>query len=305
MNKSKRNLSASVRQRLLNHSAASKQDFQVVLAQYAFERLLYRLERSLNSGDFVLKGALLFLVWSGEKYRPTRDMDLASKDVRTQEELKSIFCNICEVVVDDDGLIFHKDSVSVESIRDDNEYGGMRVNLLVTLGQVRIPVQIDIGFADAITPKAVTQEFPVLLGGPSPRISMYPPETAIAEKFHAITIRGILNSRMKDYYDIWALSQAFEFDGTVLSRAIAATFKRRNTEVPDTTPIGLSDEFSAEPMKKTQWSAFVRKTHLRVVENDLGVVVSSIRGFLMPPCLSAASGQELKQMWKKAGPWTQ
>lgn len=303
MTETKRNLAASAHQRLLNHSVAHKQDFQVVLTQYAFERLLHRLEHSPHSGDFVLKGALLFLVWSGEQYRPTRDMDLASKKIRTNEELRSIFCNICEVVVDDDGLVFHKNSVNVEPIRDDNEYGGMRATLLVTLGQARIPVQIDIGFADAITPAAVVQTFPALLDGPPPHISMYPPETAIAEKVHTLTVRGILNSRMKDYYDIWALSQTFEFEGAVLSRAIAATFQRRKTAIPDAIPIGLSDEFSADTAKKKQWTAFVRRMHLNVTECDLKSVVSIMRSFLMPPCLSAAAGQDFCQRWKKTGPW--
>jgi hypothetical protein len=297
------NLAASVRQRLLNHSANTEQDFQVVLAQYAFERLLYRLGRSPGAEQFTLKGALLFLVWTGEQYRPTRDMDLMSKDARTEVELKTIFREVCTTRVDDDGLVLLEDTVDVEPIRDENEYGGMRVTLMGKLEQARIPLQIDIGFADAITPAPVLREFPALLDFAAPRIGMYPPETTIAEKFHTIAVRGILNSRMKDYYDIWALCREFESDGVVLCRAIAATFRRRKTALPDNVPVGLSEKFSSDAAKLTQWSAFIGRTPLKIVEDDLGAVVTTIREFLMPPCLAAASGRPFNGKWSKGGPW--
>ena len=163
MTEQRENLAASVRQRLLNHSGKTKQDFQVVLARYAFERILYRLGQSPSGKQFTLKGALLFLVWTGEQYRPTRDLDLMSEDTRTEAELEAIFREVCALQVTDDGIVFLDKTVTVEPIRDDNEYGGMRVNLTAELAQARIPVQIDIGFADAITPDPVETEFPALL----------------------------------------------------------------------------------------------------------------------------------------------
>lgn len=301
--KEPKDLAASVRQRLLNHARETGQDFQIVLAQYAFERLLYRLGQLPGAQDFTLKGALLFLVWTGEQYRPTHDLDLMSRNTRTEQELKAIFTDVCIRDVTDDGLVFLTDTVTVESIRDADEYGGMRVTLTAQLERARIPVQIDVGFAEAITPQPIESSFPVLLDFPAPSIAMYPPETSIAEKFHTVTVRGILNSRMKDYYDIWTLCREFEFTGAVLSKAIAATFRRRKTKVPDNVPIGLSKEFSFDRAKAIQWSAFIRRTSLKIVENDLTEVVTTIRDFLMPPSKAAASGVLFHEKWPKSGPW--
>lgn len=301
--KEPKDLAASVRQRLLNHARETGQDFQIVLAQYAPERLLYRLGQLPGAQDFTLKGALLFLVWTGEQYRPTRDLDLMSRNTRTEQELKAIFSDVCIRDVTDDGLVFLTDTVTVESIRDADEYGGMRVTLIAQIERARIPVQIDVGFAEAITPQPIESSFPVLLDFPAPSIAMYPPETSIAEKFHTVTVRGILNSRMKDYYDIWTLCREFEFTGAVLSKAIAATFRRRKTKVPDNVPIGLSKEFSFDRAKAIQWSAFIRRTSLKIVENDLTEVVTTIRDFLMPPSKAAASGVLFHKKWPKSGPW--
>jgi len=303
MTKQPKNLAASVRQRLLNHSVETEQDFQVVLAQYAFERILFRIGQSPHGKQFTLKGALLFLVWTGEQYRPTRDLDLMSKDTRSEAELNGIFREVCAMHVTDDGIALLEKTVTVDPIRDDNEYGGMRVNLTAKLDQARIPVQIDIGFADAITPGPVEREFPVLLEFAAPRIGMYPPETTIAEKFHTIAVRGMLNSRMKDYYDIWALCRDFEFDGEILSEAVAATFRRRKSDLPTSVPNGLSEEFSSDAAKLTQWAAFVNRTPLRVVEDDLAKVVTTLRRFLMPPCSAVSTGTLFQQKWAKGGPW--
>lgn len=298
-----KNLAASVRQRLRNHASKTTQDFQIVLAQYGFERLLYRLERSPYAGQFTLKGALMFLVWAGEQYRPTRDMDLTTRHKRTAVELRNIFREICMVSVDDDGIVLLESTVNVEPIRDEDEYGGMRVTLTGRLGQARIPLQIDIGFGDAVTPPPVTEAFPAILDFAAPRIPMYPRETTIAEKFHTMVLRAMGNSRMKDYYDIWALCRECEFAGAVLSKAIAATFRRRKTDLPDGLPLGLSDEFSADASRRAQWAAFIRRTPLKVSEADLAKVVAAIRVFLMPPCQAAASGTLLAQTWPKGGPW--
>ncbi len=298
------NVAASVRQRLLNHSTKTGRDFQVVLAQYGFERVLYRLSQSPYASQFTLKGALMFLVWTGEQYRPTRDMDLMSCQIRTADELRDVFRAICGLSVDDDGLVLLGDTIEAEPIRDEDDYGGMRVTVSGKLGQARIPLQIDIGFGDAVTPRAVRRAFPVLLEFAAPRIAMYPPETTIAEKFHTILVRGMLNSRMKDYYDIWALCKTQAFDGAILAKAISATFHRRKTVLPDETPSGLVDGFAKDASKRTQWAAFIRRTPLRLVEGDLAVVVADIRDFLMRPCLAAAAGDSLGLSWPKGGPWS-
>ena len=227
MTRALRNISASVEKRLLNLSRQSGEDFQYVLMRYGLERLMYRLSRSVYAKEFVVKGALLLRVWTGEQYRPTKDLDLLAILDKSPEELDQIFRDICTLTVEDEGLVFRSETIRVRQIREDNVYGGVRVTLEARLGKIRIPLQVDIGFGDAVTPEAQQEEFPTLLDFPAPILLAYPRETSIAEKFEAIVNLGLTNSRMKDYYDIWLLSQQFDFDGTNLVRAIEATSRRR------------------------------------------------------------------------------
>src|SRR5678816_298270 len=178
-----------------------------VLMRYGLERLMYRLSRSVYAKEFVVKGAMLLRVWTVEQYRPTKDLDLLAILDKSPEELDQIFHDICTLTVEDDGLVFRSETIRVREIREDNVYGGMRVTLEARLGKIRIPLQVDIGFGDAVTPEAQQEEFPTLLDFPAPILLTYPRETAIAEKFEAIVNLGLTNSRMKDYYDIWLLSQ--------------------------------------------------------------------------------------------------
>jgi predicted nucleotidyltransferase component of viral defense system len=298
-----KDLSASVRQRLTNHAVNSHEDFQVVLAQYGFERLLYRLSQSAYSRHFTIKGALMFLVWAGEPYRPTRDLDLTARKQHTANELKALFQSLCALRVEDDGLLFVVKSVNAEPIREETEYGGMRVSLVAELGRARIPLQVDIGFGDAITPKASIEAFPVILDFPAPRLAMYPKETAIAEKYETIVRRDMINSRMKDYYDLWALARSFDFEGGVLKNAIRATFQRRKTSLPEGVPMGLSDEFSGDRTKLNQWNGFVRRTRLRFPSDDLKAVVDGLRRFLVPPSVAACRAGTFDKTWPKGGPW--
>lgn len=298
-----KDIAASVRQRLTNHASRSKEDFQVVLAQYGFERLLYRLSESPHSKQFTIKGALMFLVWAGEQYRPTRDLDLAASKQHTAIELKSIFQSVCALPVAEDGLVFFQETVHAEPIREDSEYGGIRVTMEARLGRAKIPLQVDIGFGDAITPKAVIETFPAILDFPAPRLAMYPRETAIAEKYETIIRRGIINSRMKDYYDIWALAQNFDFSGEVLQHAIKATFRRRKTTLPSDVPVGLTDGFAEDKTKQTQWTAFIRRTRLKLSASSLNIVVDEIRAFLLPVSISALHSDVFHKKWHKGRGW--
>lgn len=298
-----KDLSASVRQRLMNHAVKARVDFQVILAQYGCERLLYRLSLSPHAKHFTVKGALMFLVWAGEQYRPTRDLDLRTLKRHTADQLKEIFRSLCAVRVLDDGLVFDGGSVEVEPIREDAEYGGIRVSLVARLGTAIIPLQVDIGFGDAITPKAVMERFPALLEFPAPELAMYTKETAIAEKYETIVRRGMINSRMKDYYDIWALSQNFEFDGGVLKDAIAATFRRRKTALPADVPEGLSEEFISDRTKQAQWTAFTRRTRLKLPGADLPTVVNGVKAFLLPASIAAIRSETFSKKWKKGEEW--
>ena len=271
--------------------------------RYGLERLAYRLSQSEHADKFILKGAMLFLVWTGEPYRTTKDLDLLALRATTTDEMASIFKSICCTEVVADGLVFLPNTIRAIEIREEQLYQGVRVNLEVHLGRARIPLQVDVGFGDVMTPKAKATEFPPLLDFPAPRLHMYAPETAIAEKFETMVKLGFVNSRLKDYYDIQVLSRAFPFNGEVLSAAIKATFKRRQTSLPIMVPLGLSEEFATDTVKITQWRAFLKRGRLKYQEPNLATVVEAVRQFLMPPASAAASGKSFVAEWPKAGPW--
>ncbi len=298
-----RNLSASVEKRLLNRVRQSGEDFQYVLMRYGLERMMYRLSQSDYADQFIVKGAMLLPVWTGEQYRPTKDLDLLSTEEESAEELKEVFCDLCTLTLEEDGLVFLSETVRVVEIREDKVYGGMRVTMQARLGKARIPLQIDIGFGDAVTPEARREDFPTLLDFPAPFLLMYPRESVIAEKYETLVNLGLANSRMKDYYDIWLLSQQFDFDGELLANAIHATFKRRRTALPKEVPVGLTPEFVSDAGKLSQWQAFIRRSRLVSTNFSLETVVKTIADFITPPSEAAAESKSFRQIWPKGGPW--
>jgi predicted nucleotidyltransferase component of viral defense system len=255
-----KNLSASIRQRLLNLAGARDEDFQLTLTRFGLERLLYRLSRSRHVDRFLLKGAMLFSVWSTEVYRPTRDLDLAGSGDSNPDHVKDLFDDLCRIDVEPDGLEFPPESIRVHKIREPSEYMGVRVRLEGRMHTTRIPLQVDIGFGDAVTPEPTQITYPTLLDLPAPRLRAYPPETVVAEKFQAMVILGIANTRMKDFYDLWMLAKECDFDRAQLASAITATFERRKTPLPDGLPIALQQEFWHS--KDSEWSAFLKKSGL-------------------------------------------
>lgn len=299
-----RNLAASVRQRLLNHSRETGQEFQHVLTRYALERLLYRISQSPVRDSLILKGAMLFQVWSGQLHRPTRDLDLLGFGESSHERFAEVFADICQLNVEPDGLAFDADSVRVEDIREDAKYSGIRVRLRATLAGARLDLQIDIGFGDAVTPGPVDTDYPTLLKFPAPVIRAYPRETVVAEKLQAMVMLGIANSRMKDFYDVWTLSRLFDFHGESLADAIAATFERRQTAIPDGAPFALTDEFATDSAKQTQWSAFVRKGRFDDCPAHLLQIVEPLRQFLLPPLSALSAETPLVRNWSAGGPWS-
>ena len=251
-----RNIGASVRQRLLNLAHARGQPMELLLTRYALERLLHRLSLSPHRERFVLKGAMLLATWFDEPQRVTRDVDLLGFGDAAEDALLGTFREIMAVEVDD-GVSFDLKGLRVEAIREEVEYGGSRLRTTAALAGARIPITVDIGFGDAVEPGVDDIDLPVLLDMPSPHLRAYPPETVIAEKFHAMVALGRANSRMKDYYDVWMLMSTFDFEPGRMRRAISATFARRNTVIPEVVPDGLSDAFAADPGKQRQWEAFV------------------------------------------------
>jgi len=299
------NVAASVRARLANVARARREDFGLVLTHYALERLLYRLSRSRYRDDFVLKGAMLFQIWSGVPHRPTRDLDLLGRGAPSGERLAQIFEDICREPVEEDGLTFREGSIRAEEIREHQEYQGLRITFEARLGNARIPIQIDVGFGDAIVPGPIDVEFPTLLGCPTPVLRAYSRETVTAEKFQAMVVLGMANSRMKDFYDVWVLCQHFSFDGGILADAIRATFERRRTPLPELTSIPVSEDFTRSPTKHAQWTAFLRKLGPSEERVTLGEVIILIQGFLTPPVDALREGNQFGSFWPVGGPWLQ
>ena len=282
---------------MLNIAAGRGEDFGLVLVRYALERLLYRLSQSGFRDHFILKGAMLFQVWTHTPHRPTRDLDLLGRGDPSLEHCQEVFRQLCRISVEDDGLTFSAETVSVEKIKEDQDYEGVRVKFLARLDNARIPVQVDVGFGDAVTSGLL--DYPTLLPMSAPRIQAYPMETVVAEKTEAVVHLGMLNSRMKDFYDIWFLARTFPFDLRILSAALQATFDRRKTELdPDGLQTLLAD-LSGDGAKRIQWRAFLRKSSL-AAPDDFAIVNDAIREFLMAP---ASVGRETEGTWPPGGPW--
>ena len=297
-------IAASVRQRLLNLSREKGEDFQLVLNLYGLERLLYRLGCSEHRVDFVLKGAMLFRAWGERTYRLTRDLDLLGFGDASPERLEKIFVELCTMEVQPDGLAFDEESIRVTDIREEQAYQGQRVQLIAHLGTTRIDMQIDIGFGDIVHPAAVEVQFPTLLAFSAPKVKGYTPESVVAEKFQAMVALGMVNSRMKDFYDIWVIAKQFTFEGFVLVSAIIETFGRRRTPIPDGIPKGLSDEFASDPEKAVQWNSFLIRTGLQRISAKLEQVVQELRIFLVPLLNTAAKDEPFNLQWKDGGPWS-
>ncbi len=300
-----RNVPASVRDRLLRLSRERGEDFQAALTRYANERLLYRLSLSPHRERYVLKGAKLFEIWTGEIHRPTRDIDFLGFGSPVVAEVVANVREICTWSAPvDDGIAFDPASVMGAPAREDQEYQGVSIKLNAHLAGAKVQIQIDFGFGDAITPAAAVTEIPALLDFPSPLLRVYPRETVVAEKFQAMVALGITNSRMKDFYDIAYLAQRFDFEGDLLRRAIVATFLRRQTEVPTELPLALTAEFYEDPDKQQQWKAFITRSRLSGDMAQLGNVIQCLQSFLMPPSRSAAFAEALNLQWDAgAGKW--
>jgi predicted nucleotidyltransferase component of viral defense system len=278
MAKSVGNAGASVRARLLNLAKQQNQPFQLLLTRFVLERFLYRLSRTMHRDRFVLKGAMLVATWLANPHRPTRDIDFLGFGDPDPEKILRAFREICAVEVDD-AVEFDAAALRVEQIREESEYGGLRIRTTASVGGARINVVIDIGFGDAVEPGIEDLELPVLLDLPAPRLRGYARETVIAEKFQAMVMLGRANSRMKDYYDIWTLSRTYEFTGDRLARAIAATFARRRTDIPAETPDALTGAFATDAVKLRQWAAFANETAMQPA--SLADVIDDLAAFLM------------------------
>jgi predicted nucleotidyltransferase component of viral defense system len=279
-----RNVGASVRARLQNLSREMGQSFELILTRYALERLLYRLSTSPFADRFVLKGAMLLTSWFTDPYRATRDLDLLGFGDPNPAAIVAAFREIL-AMDGEDGVEFDSNAVRVDQIREEFEYGGLRLRTTASISGARIAVTVDVAFGDALEPGPEVIDYPCMLDFPAPRLRAYARETVIAEKFQAMVALGRANSRMKDFYDIWLLSQSFPFDDDRLARAIAATFERRETEIPGDLPDALAPAFAEDEQKQRQWNAFLENVALR--PGSLAEVIDGVAVFIMPHAMSA------------------
>jgi predicted nucleotidyltransferase component of viral defense system len=297
-----RNIQASIHQRLLNVAAESGRLFNDVVMYYAIERFLYRLSKSAYADRVVLKGGLLLRVWDLPSSRVTRDIDLLGRVAHDRAGIASMVGDVSGVAVDDDGIVYEAGTVKTEGIAEDADYQGVRATFRAAFGKMPLAMQIDFGFSDAVTPSPEPITYPSILDHPPAELMAYNRETVIAEKFEAMVKLGELNTRMKDFFDIYVLASSSDFDGPRLARVIATTLARRGTNVePD--PVCFHEDFAASEAKQKQWRAFLRTTRAELAPEDFVEVVALLAAFLSPVVDSLANGQPRVGRWQPDTRW--
>lgn len=283
MTQAVRNIPASILARLKNRAEVLGRPYAEILQYYGMERFLYRLFKTRYAAKFILKGGLLFYAWNIPLRRPTKDIDFRGYITNNITQLREIFQEVMDIPAPEDGLLFDLDSISIADTQIDADYQGVRVKLTARLARSRIPIQIDIGFTDELAFRAESVEYPKILPDlQQVRLKGYPKESMVAEKFHAMIRHGDLNSRMKDYYDLWLISETFEFEGQALQKALETTFRNRDTELPAERPVSLSVEFASA--SNTRWKNFLIKMNLETAESgDFPSIMEQIWEFLDHP----------------------
>lgn len=296
-----KNIATSVRARLLNIARQAGKPFEELLILYGLERFLFRLSQSVHKDNFILKGGLLLIGMGVPQARPTKDIDLLGL---ISGDIEAISSTIQEIgsISSDDGIVYDFSQLTNEPMSPNSDYPGIRFKFLGRLGRTRITMQVDIGFGDRVVPAAKEMSFPTLLDMEPPVIRSYAVETIIAEKFEAALDLADLNSRMKDFFDIWVLSQKYRFGGQSLQEAIVATCRRRKTPIISKAEI-FSREFVNRFNKQIQWSAFLRKGPMGEVPEEFSIIMEGIRDFLLPITLATENENSFESEWPPGGPW--
>lgn len=297
-----KDVAASVRARLQTHAKDTNRPFQEVLQYFAMERFLYRLSLSPHAEKFVLKGGLMLTAWRAPSSRPTKDMDFLAKMPNDVDSVVAVVREICEQTVEPDGLEFDVASLEGRIIKEDADYAGVRVNFRAALQNARIHMQVDMGFGDVITPSAVAMEYPTILDHDPPRLNGYSRETTVAEKFEAMVKLGQLNSRIRDFFDIWLLARQFDFGGRILADAVRRTFENRGTAI-NVEPVALTPEFASDRARQTQWNGFRRKSRIDFAPETLQEVCDAIALFIKPVAAAVQANQPFEDQWAAPGPW--
>lgn len=297
-----RNIPASVRARLLNEAKASGESYDQVLQYFAIERLLYRLSKTKWAQRLIVKGAIMLRAWGTPLGRPTRDIDFLGRVDNSPESVARVVRECLAIGYPDDGLVFDRE-VETTVINAGNAYSGVRAVLRGNLDGGRFKLQLDISIDDAVVPDPEWVDYPTMLDLDAPRVLAYRPATALAEKYETIVSKGLTNSRLRDYYDIWLLSANHRYAGSELAAAIAATFAHRGTLLPAEVPPGLTETFHARPEVRHRWRSFLMTTGAKA-PNDLADVCERVVAFIMPPAAAAASGSKFISTWSPSSGWS-
>lgn len=305
-NKPIKNLAASVHQRLLDKARQTGRPFNELLQYFVMERFLYRLSKSKYAKNFVLKGALMLNVWERTALpRPTLDIDVLAKRIGNDvESVVRVVQEICTQAVEPDGITFDPARVRGQQIAEEAEYEGVRVRLGGSLGNARLSLQLDVGFGDVVIPAEEVMDYPTILDFPAPHLRGYSKESVVAEKFEAAVRHGDVNSRMKDFYDIWFLSRQFEFDGATLAEAAREVFSRRGTELSPEA-VSLRPAFAEDPSKAAQWHAFRNRNRLDAAPENFVDLMKVVVAFLKPVAAAVSTANAFGVRWTPPGPWMQ
>jgi hypothetical protein len=217
--------------------------------------------------------------------------------------VKNVLSEVCRVPVDPDGLIFDPGRVKGKKIKENADYEGVRVKFLGLLGRSRVTMQIDVAFGDSVYPAPDLIDYPVILDFPKPRLKGYPLESVVSEKFEAAVKLGSLNSRMKDFYDLWLMMRRFDFNGSRLTEALKRTFRRRKSQLPGHNPLFAEEIYDEGSDRQTLWRAFLKKGEIRHAPEKLSKVAREIEKFLLDLLGTISKGQGFDKEWIAPGPW--
>lgn len=298
-----KNIEASVKAKLQNKAKETNRPFSEILQYYGMERFLYRFSKSKYADKFILKGALLFAVWQIPDRRTTLDIDFLARFDNEVAAIENVMKNVCGTSVDPDGLIFDSQTVKGMKIKEDADYEGVRVKFTGFLDRARIPMQIDVGFGDIVYPKTKVIDYPVILDFPKPHLNGYPQESVISEKFEAMIKLGLLNSRMKDFYDIWLMTRQFEFKGANIASAIKKTFNNRKTDIPNNKPLFADEIYDEKSDRQTLWNAFLKKGDIQHAPETLSATAKEIERFLIEPIMALNGNVVFEKTWKQPKGW--
>jgi len=305
MKKEIKNIKTSIKAKLQNKAKEANRSYAEVLQYYGMERFLYRFSKSKYADKFILKGALLFTAWNIPERRTTLDIDFLARFDNEVTAVETVIKDICHVEVNSDGLIFDSKTVEGRKIKEDADYGGVRIKFIGFLDRTRIHMQIDIGFGDIVYPKTKIIDYPVILDLPKPNLNGYPQESVISEKFEAMIKLGVLNSRMKDFYDIWLLKRQFEFQGMHLVEAIKKTFSHRKTDIPQNKPLFADEIYNEKSDKQLLWSTLVKKGDIQHAPKTLSATANEIENFLIDPVLAINDKVKFEKIWIPMKGWNQ